>query len=108
MAKHDILRKAKETKNDEFYIMFDDILSEIMQHEDYIKQFEGKTVLMNCDDPESSNFVVFFRQFFHRLKLKKMIATLSIDFILLKMESPCSCLTILLKRKMMIRSALSR
>lgn len=69
------LLKAKAARNDEWYTKFDDILIEVMQHPDYIRQFEGKTVLMNCDDPEWSNFVAFFRQFFKRLGLKKMIAT---------------------------------
>ena len=32
-------------------------------------------MLCNCDDPEWSAFVEFFRSFFHKLKLKKMIAT---------------------------------
>lgn len=75
MAKSDNLRKAKEAKNDEFYTQMDDIVSEIAQHPDYVKHFQGKTVFCNCDDPESSNFVEFFRLFFHTLGLKKMIAT---------------------------------
>lgn len=75
MAKSDNLRRAKEAKNDEFYTRLEDIVAEIAQHPDYVRHFEGKTVLCNCDDPEWSNFVEFFRLFFHKLKLKKMIAT---------------------------------
>lgn len=74
-AKSDNLRKAKEEKNDEFYTQIEDIVEEIAQHKDYIKHFEGKTVFCNCDDPEWSAFVEFFRKFFKKLKLKKMIAT---------------------------------
>lgn len=74
-AKSDNLRKAKENKNDEFYTQIEDIVQEIAQHKDYIKHFEGKTVFCNCDDPEWSAFVEFFRKFFKKLKLKKMIAT---------------------------------
>ena len=74
MANSD-LKKAKKEKNDEFYTQLQDIVDEIAQHSDYVKQFEGKTVLMNCDDPEWSSFVEFFRKFFKKLKLKKIIAT---------------------------------
>ena len=74
-TKSDVLRKAKEVKNDEFYTQIEDIVNEIAQHKDYVKHFEGKTVFCNCDDPEWSSFVEFFRKFFKKLKLKKMIAT---------------------------------
>ncbi len=75
MAKSDNLRKAKEVKNDEFYTRLEDIEAEISQHKDYVKQFEGKTVLCNCDDPEWSNFFQFFKLHFKQLKLKKLITT---------------------------------
>ena len=75
MAKSDNLRKAKAAKNDEFYTQLEDIIDEIAQHKDYVRQFEGKTVFCNCDDPEWSSFVEFFRKFFKKLKLKKMIST---------------------------------
>lgn len=75
MAKSDNLRKAKEVKNDEFYTQLSDIEAEISQHKDYVKQFEGKTVLCNCDDPEWSNFFLFFKLHFKQLKLKKLITT---------------------------------
>ena len=75
MAKSDNLRKAKAAKMDEWYTRLSDIIAEVAQHKDYVRQFEGKVVLCNCDDPEWSAFVEFFRKFFHKLKLKKMIAT---------------------------------
>jgi len=75
MAKHDNLNKAKDAKNDEFYTRLEDIEAEISQHKDYVKQFEGKTVLCNCDDPEWSNFFQFFKLHFKQLKLKKLITT---------------------------------
>ena len=75
MAKSDNLRKAKAARNDNFFTRIEDIIAEIAQHKDYVKQFEGKVVLCNCDDPEWSAFVEFFRKFFHKLKLKKMIST---------------------------------
>ena len=63
-TKSDNLRAAKAAKNDEFYTQLEDIEAEISQHTDYVKQFEGKTVLCNCDDPEYSNFYVFFKEHF--------------------------------------------
>ena len=75
MAKSDNLRKAKSAKNDEFYTRLEDIEAEISQHKDYVRQFEGKTVFCNCDDPEWSNFFVFFKLHFRQLKLKKLITT---------------------------------
>lgn len=75
MARNDNLRKAKSAKNDEFYTDINDIIMELAQHKDYVRQFQGKTVLCNCDDPESSAFVEFFRKFYTKFGLRKMIAT---------------------------------
>lgn len=76
MAKNNkSMQKAKTVKNDEFYTRLEDIENEISMHADYVRQFEGKTVLCNCDDPEWSNFFQFFRLHFKQLKLKKVIFT---------------------------------
>ena len=76
MAKNNkSLNKAHINKNDEWYTRLEDIEDEISMHEDYVRQFEGKTVLCNCDDPEWSNFFLFFRLHFKQLKLKKVIFT---------------------------------
>ena len=75
MAKSDNLRKAKEVKNDEFYTCLEDIEAEISMHSDYVRQFKDKVVYCNCDDPEWSNFYLFFRQHFRQLGLKKLITT---------------------------------
>ena len=70
------LSKAKNAKNDEFYTQYQDIEKEIMAYLDFNPNtFEGKTVLLPCDDPEWSNFTKFFAQNFERLKLKKLIST---------------------------------
>lgn len=69
------LHRARRTENDEFYTRLVDIENEISMHPDYVRHFEGKTVLCNCDDPEWSNFHVFFRQHFNQLKMKKLICT---------------------------------
>ena len=76
MAKNNkAMQAAKTNKNDEWYTRLEDIEDEISMHEDYVLQFEGKTVLCNCDDPEWSNFFLFFRLHFKQLKLKKVIFT---------------------------------
>lgn len=70
------LHNAKISKNDEFYTQFHDIELEINAYLDYDPNvFRGKTVLLPCDDPESSNFTRFFVLKFKELGLKKLIST---------------------------------
>jgi hypothetical protein len=70
------LTKAKTAKNDEFYTQYHDIEKEINAYLEYDPSvFEGKTILLPCDDPEWSNFTKFFAQNFERFKLKKLIST---------------------------------
>lgn len=66
------LRKAKKTKNDEFYTQLTDV-SEELRH--YKKHFKGKTVFCNCDDPTWSAFWKYFHLNFEVLGLKKLIST---------------------------------
>ena len=67
---------AKIAKNDEFYTQFQDIEKEINAYLDFnAKAFEGKTVLLPCDDPEWSNFTKYFAQNFQSLGLKKLVST---------------------------------
>ena len=70
------LSKAKTAKNDEFYTQYHDIEKEINAYLEFDENvFEGKTVLLPCDDPEWSNFTKYFAQNFEKLKLKKLIST---------------------------------
>ncbi len=70
------LRKAKNTKNDEFYTQFNDIQKEINAYLDYDENvFKDKTILLPCDDPEWSNFTKFFVKNFQRFGIKKLIST---------------------------------
>jgi len=70
------LTEAKRAKNDEFYTQYHDIEKEILAYVEYNPDvFQGKTVLLPCDDPEWSNFTRFFAQNFERLGLKKLIST---------------------------------
>lgn len=66
------LHKAKKQKNDEFYTQMKNIEDELKHYQDY---FKNKTVYCNCDDPSLSNFVRYFAKNFHKLGLKKLIAS---------------------------------
>lgn len=66
------LNKAAKAKTDEFYTQLVDIEKELAH---YKKQFRGKVVYCNCDDPFESNFFKYFAANFNELKLKKLIAT---------------------------------
>lgn len=72
MAKSDNLRTARQTKQDEFYTRLEDIEKELTH---YKKDFCGKTVFCNCDDPFESNFFKFFAMNFNFWGLKKLICT---------------------------------
>ena len=71
-SKNSALHEAKEAKADEFYTQLVDIEKELMH---YTKEFEGKVVFCNCDDPYESNFFKYFAMNFNFLKLKKLICT---------------------------------
>lgn len=66
------LRKARSTKNDEFYTQLSDIEKELVFYE---KHFENKIIYCNCDDPEWSAFWEYFHLNFTKLGLKKLIST---------------------------------
>lgn len=76
MAKNSNLGAAKAAKNDEFYTQYIDIQKEVNAYLEYDPDtFRDKTVLLPCDDPEWSNFTLFFAQNFERLGLKRLIST---------------------------------
>ena len=70
------LSAAKAAKNDEFYTQYYDIEREINAYLEFAPDvFRGKTILLPCDDPEWSNFTLYFAQHFQTLGLKKLIST---------------------------------
>lgn len=76
MAKNTLLSDAKKAKNDEFYTQFADVEKEMNAYLEYNENvFRGKTILLPCDDPEWSNFTLYFAQNFEKLSLKKLIST---------------------------------
>lgn len=70
--KNSNLASAKKEKNDEFYTQLVDVSKELSNYSAF---FSGKVVLCNCDDPEWSNFWIYFHQNFSDLGLKKLIST---------------------------------
>ena len=71
-ADNNRLHVAKANKNDEFYTSLKDIEDELVY---YREHFRGKTIFLNCDDPDYSNFWRWFENRFESLKLKKLIST---------------------------------
>lgn len=72
MAGNKALSARNRRAADEFYTSLSDIEAELRH---YRKQFAGKVVLCNCDDPYESNFFKYFAMNFNHLGLKKLIAT---------------------------------
>ena len=68
----DKLHAAKRAKKDEFYTQMGTIEKELFH---YRHHFENKTVFLNCDDPEYSNFWKYFSLNFDFFKLKRLIST---------------------------------
>lgn len=66
------LQIAKKRKKDEFYTSLEVIEEEMVYYREY---FQGKTIFLNCDDPDWSNFWQYFSLNFDFFGLKKLIST---------------------------------
>ena len=75
-ATNQLLQKAKKSKSDEFYTQLCDIELELQYYQDC---FTNKVVYCNCDDPRTSNFFKYFAINFHKLGLKKLIASCYVE-----------------------------
>lgn len=70
------LSAAKIAKQDEFYTQWADIEREMNAYLEYDPEvFQGKTILLPCDDPEWSNFTKYFALHFADFGLKQLIST---------------------------------
>ena len=76
MLINESLNKAKLAKNDEFYTRMEDVTNELQY---YTALLKGKVVYCNCDDPDKSNFVKYLITNFHRIGLRKLIASYYCD-----------------------------
>ena len=77
----DVMQRAKNVQNDEFYTRYEDVQKEIEMYP--VEIWQNKCVFCNCDDAvgetrtekDSSAFALYFIKNFIRLKLKKLICT---------------------------------
>lgn len=65
------LHKARKSRDDEFYTLYEDIDKELKHYPD---AFRGKVVYCNCDGPHS-NFYKYFKNNFVSLGIKSLFAT---------------------------------
>lgn len=81
LTKKDVMQRAKNINNDEFYTRYEDVEKEIEMYP--LDIWENKCVFCNCDDAvgesrtekDTSAFALYFIKNFMRLKLKKLICT---------------------------------
>jgi hypothetical protein len=79
ITRKEVMQKAKQVGNDEFYTRYEDIEKEIAMHPASI--WKNKVVFCNCDDAVGTNetntsaFASFFLNNFTKLGLKKLICT---------------------------------
>lgn len=75
MSKNSNLHNAKVAKNDDFFTQLSDIENELQHYWSHgVNHFEGKSILCNCDNPDFSNFWVYFHKRFKQLGLKSLTA----------------------------------
>ena len=65
-------RESKRNPNDEYYTLYEDVREDL---EYYKERFRGKTIYCPCDDYRWSNFVKYFKDNFHTLGLKTLLAS---------------------------------
>lgn len=76
MADNLNLSAARTAKNDEFYTQYEDIEAEMNAYVEYNPDvFRDKTILLPCDDPDWSNFTLYFEANFKRYGIRKLIST---------------------------------
>jgi len=79
LSQIDVLKRAKNTNNDEFYTRLEDVEKELGMYS--INIWKNKTVFCNCDDAvddderHTSAFPLYFIQNFKKLGIKKLICT---------------------------------
>jgi hypothetical protein len=79
LSPKDVLQKAQNVDNDEFYTRYEDVEKELSMYPKRI--WKNKVVFCNCDDPvddkerNTSAFPLYFLRHFKELGLKKLICT---------------------------------
>lgn len=72
MSGQSSLRAAKDLKNDEYYTRMVDVEEELNH---YWSQFKNRVIYCPCDDPEWSNFWLYFKTHFNEIGLERLIST---------------------------------
>lgn len=67
-----VFQKAKNEKQDEYYTLLSDIEKELSHYKDL---FKDKVIYCNCDNPEWSNFWLYFKSNYSDLGLKGLVST---------------------------------
>ena len=79
LTRKDVMQKAQDTDNDEFYTRYEDVEKELSMYDKSI--WLDKVVLCNCDDAcdtadrNTSAFVLYFLLNFKKLGIEKLICT---------------------------------
>jgi predicted GIY-YIG superfamily endonuclease len=79
LSPKDVLQKAKNINNDEFYTKYEDVEKELSMYDKRI--WKNKIIFCNCDDAvdneerNTSAFALYFLRNFNELGLKKLICT---------------------------------
>jgi len=79
LTQKDIMQKAQNVKNDEFYTRYEDVEKELSMYPKSV--WKNKVVFCNCDDAVNSSekntsaFALYFLRNFNVLGLKKLICT---------------------------------
>ncbi|GBU24868.1 modification methylase [Fibrobacteria bacterium R8-3-H12] len=79
LTRKDVMQKAQNVNNDEFYTRYEDVEKELSMYNKNI--WKNKVVFCNCDDAvdddekNTSVFPLYFLQNFKKLELKKLICT---------------------------------
>lgn len=75
MTRRQELATAQRRKKDEFYTQLEDIENEVLAYVEYDPDlFRNKTVLLPCDNPDSSNFTQFFEKNFEKFGLEEVVS----------------------------------
>lgn len=79
LSRKDVMQKAQNIDNDEFYTRYEDVEKELSMYDKRI--WKNKVIFCNCDDAvdtdnrNTSAFALYFLQNFKELGLKKLICT---------------------------------
>ena len=72
MSRTDNLRRAKESKDDEYFTLYEDAKAEISLYKEHLAD---QIVWCPCDDPARSQIVRYLMEHFDEFRIKRLVAT---------------------------------